>query len=98
MRKLFSCVAFAAAVLVVGNSALAQDKGPTLELANEPGVTERFAGDAEVSGQFLSGLAYQSGIGHVGLERLRLSYTAPSAEVPELVGVRVASDDARYWA
>ncbi|WP_395517832.1 hypothetical protein [Pseudorhizobium flavum] len=90
-------MAFAAAV-VVGGPAFTDELGPTLELASEPGFTERFAGNAQVSGQFLSGLAYQSGTDQVDLNQLRLSFTRPSEDVRGRVCVRLTSDDGRYWA
>lgn len=79
-------------------SASAQQDDAALELANEPGFTERFAGNTQVSGQFLSGLAYASSLTEMDLSQLRLSYSRSSDVTPSLVCVRITSDDGRYWA
>lgn len=102
MPEMRNIVGYVVAGLVAtafsGASARADEQRPVLELANKSEFSERFAGNAQVSGQFLSGLAYQSDAGQLDLKQVRLSYTRPSAEIPASVCVRVTSDDGRYWA
>ncbi len=83
---------------IIGGPARAGEEGAVLELANKPEFTERFAGNAQVSGQFLSGLAYRSDLGQLDLNQVRLSYTRDTKEPPSSVCVRVTSADGRYWA
>ncbi len=86
------------AAILSGEPARAGEQGAVLELANKPEFTERFAGNAQVSGQFLSGLAYRSDLGQLDLSQVRLSYTRDAKEPPSSVCVRVTSADGRYWA
>lgn len=84
--------------MLLASNASAQQNDGALELANEPGFTERFAGNTQVSGQFLSGLAYVTSLDKLDLSQLRLSYSRPSDATPATVCVRITSDDGRYWA
>lgn len=68
---------------------------PRLELANPEGFTERFSGNTKVSGQFLTGLAFDSGQAALDLSAVRLIYPADAAG---MVCVRLTTDDGRYWA
>lgn len=68
---------------------------PSLELANPNDFTERFSGNTKVSGQFLTGLAFDSGPGTLDLSSVRLIYPA---EASGMVCVRLTTDDGRYWA
>lgn len=90
-------LAFGVLTLLSANSSAQQNDG-VLELANEPGFTERFSGNTQVSGQFLSGLVYATELSKLDLAEFRLSYSRSSDSTPELVCVRVTSDDGRYWA
>ncbi|MBY5835193.1 hypothetical protein J3P71_28045 (plasmid) [Rhizobium leguminosarum] len=93
-----SLTVFCAVVASEAFTAAAEDQAAVLELANDPGFTERYAGNTQVSGQFLSGLAYSTGSTQLKLDDLRLSYSRRSDEAPKLVCVRVTTDDGRYWA
>lgn len=89
--------AVATTVLLLTASGAAAESPPMLELANSPGFTERFAGNTQVSGQFLSGLAYSTAA-ELDLKDLRLAFSRTGQEDPALVCVRLATDDGRYWA
>ncbi|MHA6687647.1 hypothetical protein [Mesorhizobium sp. A556] len=83
---------------LLATSASAQQDDVMLELANQPEFTERFAGNTQVNGQFLSGLAYASSLNKLDLKQLRLSYSHPLDATANSVCVRITSDDGRYWA
>lgn len=89
--------AIASAVLLLLASGAAAESPPMLELANSPGFTERFAGNTQVSGQFLAGLAYSTAAA-LDLKDFRLAFSRTGEEDPALICVRLATDDGRYWA
>lgn len=89
--------AMASALLVLLPSGAGAESPPMLELANSPGFTERFAGNTQVSGQFLSGLAYST-VAALNLKDLRLAFSRAGGDDPDLICVRLATDDGRYWA
>lgn len=66
-----------------------------LELVDPDGFTERFSGNTKVSGQFLTGLAFDSGAASLDLSTVRLIYPADASG---MVCVRLTTDDGRYWA
>ncbi len=66
-----------------------------LELANPDGFTERFSGNTQVNGQFLTGLAFDSAANALDLSAVRLIYPAQTSG---MVCVRLTTDDGRYWA
>lgn len=68
---------------------------PRLELADPEGFTERFSGNTQVNGQFLTGLAFDSEANTLDLSAVRLVYPA---EASGMVCVRLTTDDGRYWA
>ncbi|WP_455273069.1 hypothetical protein [Rhizobium herbae] len=67
-----------------------------LELAEAPGFQEHFSGNSKVSGQFLSGLAFNSTESKLDLNTFKLSYSGPDGS--PTVCVRLTSEDGRYWA
>lgn len=77
------------------NPALAQGPEPRLELADPNGFTERFSGNTQVNGQFLTGLAFDSAANALDLSAVRLIYPADTSG---MVCVRLTTDDGRYWA
>lgn len=76
----------------------ATDSAPVLELANAPGFTERYAGNTQVNGQFLSGLSYVGGRPAGAFKDLKLAFLRQSETAPYMLCVRLTSDDGRYWA
>lgn len=68
----------------------------SLELVAPEGFVERFSGNAQVSGQFLTGLAFINPEDDFDLSRIRVVY--PDAEADGRLCVRLTSDDGRYWA
>jgi len=74
---------------------LVQAQEPRLELANPDGFTERFSGNTQVNGQFLTGLAFDSSANTLDLSAVRLIYPA---NISGMVCVRLTTDDGRYWA
>ena len=77
---------------------LASEPTPVLELANAPGFTERYAGNTQVNGQFLSGLSYVSGRPTGAFKDLKLAFVRRDDAAPQTLCVRLTSDDGRYWA
>ncbi|MCY0093250.1 hypothetical protein [Hoeflea ulvae] len=87
-----------AALFLIPVTAFAQTDSPVLELANVPDFNERYAGNTQVNGQFLSGLAYSGPITQGALDDLRLGLLRQSEAAPATICVRVMTDDGRYWA
>jgi len=85
---------------VIPAPAFPLDGVAVLELANDPGFTERYAGNTQVNGQFLSGLAIAGGASTHAFTDLKLALTGLSSSyvMPATVCVRVTTDDGRYWA
>lgn len=77
---------------------LASEPTPVLELANASGFTERYAGNTQVNGQFLSGLSYVSGRPTGAFKDLKLAFVRRDDAAPQTLCVRLTSDDGRYWA
>ncbi len=69
---------------------------PSMQLADPSGFQERFSGATPVSGQMLSGLAYESTEGALDLDAVGLGY--PYSDGAETICVRMTTDDGRYWA
>jgi hypothetical protein len=84
-----------AAGLLFGATVHGVAEDARLELAEPDGFTERFSGNTQVSGQFLTGLALDGGTTAIDLSTIRLVYPADDAG---MVCVRLTSDDGRYWA
>ncbi|AOG12275.1 MULTISPECIES: hypothetical protein [unclassified Agrobacterium] len=76
----------------------ASEPTPVLELANAPGFTERYAGNTQVNGQFLSGLSYVSGLPTGAFKDLKVAFIRRDDAAPQTLCVRLTSDDGRYWA
>lgn len=91
--KFIGAIFFAGLGFCLPISAMAQQ--PTLELANPADFTERFSGNTQVNGQFLTGLAFDSAANELDLSAVRLIYPA---ETSGMVCVRLTTDDGRYWA
>ncbi|MBC7282748.1 hypothetical protein [Hoeflea sp.] len=102
LRKIHSVrsgvLLFIAALLMSPVTAFAQTDTPVLELANVPDFNERYAGNTQVNGQFLSGLAYSGAVTQGALNDLRLGLLRQSETAPATICVRVMTDDGRYWA
>jgi hypothetical protein len=89
---------FLAALFLASGSVRAEEQGPALELANAPGFTERYAGNTQVNGQFLSGLAYAGKTSAGAFADLKIGLLRDIAAAPSMLCVRVVTDDGRYWA
>jgi len=89
---------FLSALLVLTGPANVRAEQPALELANVPDFNERYAGNTQVNGQFLSGLSYSATAtkGAFGDLKLGLSHKGNGSALT--VCVRVTTDDGRYWA
>ncbi|WP_119461354.1 hypothetical protein [Rhodospirillaceae bacterium SYSU D60014] len=86
----FSLLAFAAGFPPGGDLAAEE-----LRLS-EGNFQEEFAGGADVSGELLAALAYETGDAPLDINEIRLDY--PGAELAEEVCVRFTTSDGRYYA
>lgn len=93
-----SLIQYLSALLMLTGPTTSRAEEPALELANVPDFNERYAGNTQVNGQFLSGLSYATTAtkGAFGDLKLGLSHTENGPELT--VCVRVTTDDGRYWA
>ncbi|KQY25927.1 hypothetical protein [Rhizobium sp. Root483D2] len=89
---------FFAVLSLHAGSVRAEEQGPSLELANAPGFTERYAGNTQVNGQFISGLAYAGKTTSGVFSDLRIGLLRDVAAAPSMLCIRVVTDDGRYWA
>lgn len=86
------------AFLMFAPSAFSQSEEPVLELANVPDFNERYAGNTQVNGQFLSGLSYAATATKGALGDLKLGLVRGGDQPSATVCIRVTTDDGRYWA
>lgn len=84
--------------MVGGGGLEAAEQSSVLELANAPGFTERYAGNTQVNGQFLSGLVYAGKASAGVFNDLKLGLRRDGTAAPAMICVRIVTDDGRYWA
>ncbi|UHS59193.1 hypothetical protein [Agrobacterium vaccinii] len=85
-------------LLMLNGLATAWAEEPELQLANVPEFNERYAGNTQVNGQFLSGLSYTASAAKGPLKDLKLGLSHTESTSAVTVCVRLTTDDGRYWA